>query len=229
MYCADLRWRVVWASKIENEYVPEVAKRLFVSERFCFKVLACFAAHGDVFEPRKRGGGRRAITPSQANALVLLLLDTPETCIKEIYDTFCADHGLSVHYSTVLRAVHAAGFSRKFLRGFSAKRDAAAARRFKAMLVEKFEPEQLFFLDETSKDARMYNRTFGWALRGRTPLYSTGRITRGDRRSALCGMDINGFVGWYIIKGTFRREQFIEAVKRTVIPHIEPFPGPRYS
>ena len=50
---------------------------------------------------------------------------------------------------------------------------------------------------------------------------------RGQRCSALCGFDIEGFVGWYITKGTFDSERFVEGVKQTVIPYIEPFPGKR--
>lgn len=47
------------------------------------------------------------------------------------------------------------------------------------------------------------------------------------RRSALCGFDVKGFVDWYITTGTFKRECFLEAVKTTVIPHMNPFPGKR--
>ena len=228
MYSLDLRWRIVWARWIEHDTIKDTAERLFVSESLCYRVLSCYRKYNDVVRPGFGLRTRRTIiTPTQAEALLTLMLDTPESGINEVYQEFCADHGLDVHYSTVLRAVHAAGFTRKFLRGFSAKRDAAAALRFKAMLVSTFEPKQLFFLDETSKDRRMYNRTFGWSLRGRTPISSCGFKTRGDRCSALCGMDIEGFVGWYIIRGTFKRAEFLEAVKQTVIPYIEPFPGKR--
>ena len=157
------------------------------------------------------------MTPALDRELVELVLDSPEHSAKEHYDHFCTAHGLDMHYSTLLRALHRLKLSRKRLRGFARARDEAAARRFKAMIVSTYQPEQLFFLDETAKDPRALNRGWGWALRGKTPLDPTGFVGRGGRVSALCGFDVKGFVDWYIIDGTFNAAKFLDAFEQTVV------------
>jgi len=160
------------------------------------------------------------MTPELDRALVDLVIDTPESTAKEHYEAFCAMHNLDIHYSTICKSLHRLGFSCKRLRGYARERDERAALKFKAYIVSTFSPEQLFFLDETAKDPRAINRNFGWAMRGKTPMHSSGMIGRGRRHSALCGFDVKGFVNWYITKGTFNRTRFLDAFKATVVSAV---------
>ena len=227
-YSVDLRWRIIWMTWLEERSAPYIAKTLYISKATVRRVRRCFEQHQDVVEPHdSRFRGRLLVDPELDRILMKMLLDEPEGTMLEAYAKFCTETGMDVHYSTVLRAAKRLGFTRGALRGFAAARDAEAALEFKAMIVSRYLPEQLMFIDETAKDPRDMNRTFGWALRGRTPMASKGMLPRGLRRSALCGLDIKGFVNWYIITGTFKKVQFLEAVRTTVLPHMEPFPGKR--
>ena len=90
--------------------------------------------------------------------LLGILLDSPEDMLKEHHASFCAKTGLEPHISTFCRAVRRLGFSRQQLHGFARARDEAAAGAFKRYILCRFTKEQLFFIDETSKDNRVLKR-----------------------------------------------------------------------
>ena len=250
----DLLWRIVWKYDLDGLKPNTIAKDLRVCRRKVYSTLRDWKTsnYTDVKLNRTRYGSGRAppMLERHAETLLKILLEHPEGLITEATERFRDETGLNVHYSTILRAARQLGYSRKKLRRFARKRDAEAALEFKAFLVAHFDPEQLFFLDETAKDRRAMFRDYGWALRGTTPIDRRMGAGRGPRVSSLCGFDIKGFVNWYTIEGTFNRDAFIEAVKATVVrpachmhvvarcmsdghshlaqlPHIKPFPGKR--
>ena len=250
---ADLRWRVIWLTQLRNYSAKKIARVLSISCRTVCRIRSCFRRTEEVLEHGQAARRPRVLTPELDRALVDLVIDTPESTAKEHYESFCAAHNLDVHYSTICRALARLGYTCKTLRGYCRSRDEQAALRFKAYIVSTFSPKQLFFLDETAKDPRALNRRFGWAMRGATPIHSCGMIGRGQRHSALCGFDVKGFVNWYITTGTFNKERFLDAFKRSVVsaayqchpccprccrdsptpfrrsqlPHTKPFPGKR--
>ena len=250
---ADLRWRVIWLTQLRNYSGKKIGRVLSISYRTVRRIRSCFRRTGEVLELGQAARRPRVLTPELDRALVELVIDSPESTAKEHYESFCAAHNLDVHYSTICRALARLGYTCKTLRGYCRSRDEQAALRFKAYIVSTFSPKQLFFLDETAKDPRALNRRFGWAMRGATPIHSCGMIGRGQRHSALCGFDVKGFVNWYITTGTFNKERFLDAFKRSVVsavyqchpccprccrdsptpfrrsqlPHTKPFPGKR--
>ena len=224
MLSVDIRWGIVLTVLVDGLSAEKVRKRfkklnIVFSLATVRRVLACYRDHNDVVKPTgpRRRLGAPAIDPNIDQKILDIFIEEPESTAMEAYNLLCEEHGLSSHYSTFCKAMHRLGFTHKMLRGYSQKRDAAAALAFKAQIVGQYSAEQLIFLDETSKDARALNRTLGWALRGITPIHSLGKVGRGSRRSALCTFDVKGFVDWYIIKGTFNRNRFLEAVKETVV------------
>ena len=217
---ADLRWRVIWLTQLRNYSAKKIARVLSISCRTVCRIRSCFRRTEEVLEHGQAARRPRVLTPELDRALVDLVIDTPESTAKEHYESFCAAHNLDVHYSTICRALARLGYTCKTLRGYCRSRDEQAALRFKAYIVSTFSPKQLFFLDETAKDPRALNRRFGWAMRGATPIHSCGMIGRGQRHSALCGFDVKGFVNWYITTGTFNKERFLDAFKRSVVSAV---------
>ena len=230
MISEEVRWAIVLTTLLDGLSAEGIRKRLKrlhikLSLSSVRRVLACYKEHNDVVKPT--GPRRRlrapAIDPTIDQKILDIFIEEPEGTAMEAYCQLCEEHGLTSHYSTFCKAMHRLGFSHKLLRGYSQKRDADAALAFKAEIVGNYSAEQLIFLDETSKDARALNRSFGWALRGVTPVHSVGKVGRGSRRSALCTFDVKGFVDWYIIKGTFNRNRFLEAIKETVVRCLAAF------
>ena len=218
---ADLRWRVIWLRTIDGWSVKRIAKRMRISDdlksgmRSVARYLAIFKRHGEVEKP-KADAPACGLSEEVAAQLMELIIDTPEGTMLEHFEVLCRQHGLAIHYSTVCKAAHALGFSRKRLRGFAVNRSEQAARRFKR-LIQTYDAKQLFFLDETAKDPRDLNRGWGWSILGRKPLHSEGFIGRGTRRSTLAGLDVKGFVNWFTVTGTFNRQRFLDAMRRVVV------------
>jgi len=77
----------------------------------------------------------------------------------------------------------------------------------------------MLVVDETSKDSRALRRSFGYAVRGRdhVPIGRSGLLPRGERVSALCSFDVNGFVAWHYENGTYNRPGFLAAAQKVVV------------
>ena len=182
-----LRWRVVWAITCDGYTAEQLANTpLRVSCSTARRIMACFEEHDDVFPPgdnRARPCGSQTMTLADDWTLIKLLVDSPESMLKELFADFCRQTGCLMHRSTFCRAVKRVGFSRKKvlvpalppepstctsatcacpsqLKMFAQKRDEQASRRFLAFVLGELEVDQLFFLDETAADERSLRRCF---------------------------------------------------------------------
>jgi len=86
-------------------------------------------------------------------------------------------------------------------------------------------PDQLVFVDETSKDARQSMRKYARSFKG-TPAVVNLPNGRGKRISALACITTKGFRGFFAKEGTFDRLNFHEGFISAVIPHLNPWPLP---
>lgn len=87
-------------------------------------------------------------------------------------------------------------------------------------------PEQLLFLDETSKNGVDSMRRYAWSERG-TKAIAQVPFKRGSRVSILAACDVRGFVAWETTRGTFSRKRFHRAFVRQIVRHLNPWPLPR--
>jgi hypothetical protein len=87
-------------------------------------------------------------------------------------------------------------------------------------------PEQLIFIDETSKDGRDCLRRHGWS-RINQPAVVHQPFQRGCRVSALAAFDTSGFFAWACTDGTFTRQKFHDVFIKHICPHLQPWPMPR--
>ena len=87
-------------------------------------------------------------------------------------------------------------------------------------------PEQLVFIDETSKDGRDAFRRYARSKRG-TKAVVRLPFSRGKRVSVLAALDHKGFMSWKCTEGTFTRNKFHEAFSEKIVPHLNPWPLPR--
>ena len=87
-------------------------------------------------------------------------------------------------------------------------------------------PEQLIFLDETSKDGRDAFRRFARSKRGTKAVVKLP-FSRGKRVSVLAALDCSGFVAWKCVEGTYTRRVFQNAFSEKIIPLLNPWPLPR--
>jgi len=86
-------------------------------------------------------------------------------------------------------------------------------------------PEQLVFIDETSKDGRDAFRRYA---RSRKGTKATVRLpfSRGNHVSVVATLGTKGFISWKATEGTFTRNNFYDAFYESVVPFLNPWPLP---
>jgi DDE superfamily endonuclease len=86
--------------------------------------------------------------------------------------------------------------------------------------------EQVMFLDESAANERTCDHKYGWAPVG-VKAEVEELCSRSRRWSILPLYTEDGFVAWDIIHGSYTAESFNEFICNYVIPHTNPFLGPR--
>jgi transposase len=109
----DLRKRIVARWKQGGISVDELADAFMVGRASVSRLVRLQRETGSV-EPRGHGGGRpRKIDDAGRAHLRALVEQHPDWTTYELTDAYLAWSSVKVHRSTVLRALHAQGFTRK--------------------------------------------------------------------------------------------------------------------
>ncbi|KAF0707455.1 hypothetical protein AaE_013592, partial [Aphanomyces astaci] len=87
-------------------------------------------------------------------------------------------------------------------------------------------PDQLVFVDETSKDGRDSIRKYAWSKRNKKAIVELP-FSRGQRVSALAAFTTSGFLAWDYVDGTFDRAVFHDVMVKKILPYLNPWPLPR--
>ncbi|KAF8235920.1 hypothetical protein L208DRAFT_1253972 [Tricholoma matsutake] len=88
----------------------------------------------------------------------------------------------------------------------------------------QYQPEQLGFLDEVSKDERTSARRRGRSMKGFRAV-KKGVFVRGRRFSAEGLLTVDGMVSNTVVEGSMTRARFLEYLEHSVLPLCTPFPG----
>lgn len=226
-YGSDLRWRIVylltWGYEGRRLEAADVRERLgapYICVNTIKAILRRFVETGDV----ETWQGRRAapphnlkMTPDRELELVQIVADSPSSTLNEHHAAWETATGEKVHVSTICRVLRNYGFTRKRLRHLALQRDQVAANKWWVDFT-RYDMGKVIFLDETSKDNRAVRRSFGYALRGRTPSAASAfENIHGTRISALCAFTLNGFEDWRLTDGTFDTERFEAAIQELLI------------
>ncbi|KAJ8578499.1 hypothetical protein ON010_g706 [Phytophthora cinnamomi] len=87
-------------------------------------------------------------------------------------------------------------------------------------------PEQLVFVDETSKNGLDSMRRYAWSARGSRAVVRVP-FSRGKRVNILAACDVSGFLLWNCTRVTYTRVEFDRAFMQEVVPKLNPWPLPR--
>ena len=202
-------------------------------------------------------GSKKMTYEQDMKLLELVTIMDDRSMLNEIALNFADATGTDVHISTICRAMRRLGFTRKKARrrtthhassgrepprcplpnfappvatqlhNLAIQCDELRACQFYNWIMTNCAAHQLLFIDETSKDHRALNRSYGYALRGMKPRSNLGNFSRGDRWSFLAAFDLHGFVDYYAISGTFKSDDFLDGAEVAILPHVTPWPGPR--
>ena len=131
-----------------------------------FRALNLWPATGDVVSHTTGIHGRlRGLNYDEVQYLLLQIEQNPDYFLDELLDLLEKNRFILLHYVTIHRALEVAGASHKQLKRIAMERNEPLRADFIGRMA-KYEPEELGFLDETSKDERTLIRRYGRARKG---------------------------------------------------------------
>ena len=134
------------------------------SRQTWFRILRLWRETGDVVPEKLSLRGRlRNLDQEDFHYLLMLIRDNPDYFLDELLDT---NHFISVHYTTIFYELLCLNVSRKKLKKVGLERNEELRADFIAWMA-KYDPEELGFLDEMSKDERSIGRCYGRSQKNR--------------------------------------------------------------
>jgi len=109
-----------------------------------------------------------------------------------------------VHYTTVFHELKQAVMSHKKLKWIAIEHNEPWQADFVCRMAQ-YKPEELGFLDETSKDEWTTRRIHGWSKKGRHTQKKQVFI-RGRRVSTEALLTLNGIVAGTVVEGSMTRQ-----------------------
>ena len=228
MYSEDLRWRAIVLLYIYHLNRLEVSTVLGPSQDTISRWYQNFDRTGNVDGIRHQR--RRQVPESILHFIDQYAKDHPCFLIEELQDairTFDPTF-TSTSTSTICRILRLdLNLTRKIL----TKRVRHARPQEMLLYYKKLQPwycypDQLIFMDETSKDGRSALRKYAWSRRGE-PAIVILPAGRWQRVSVLASFASNGFIAWEAIEGTYDRKTFHDLFQNVVLPYLNPWPLPR--
>lgn len=228
-YSTDLRWRAVVLYYCYGIPLSSISLLLGPTVSTIKRWLSMFQSKGNV-EPEARTRQDSRWPEHVLDHIKSYIEDMPCFLLEELQcelkERFPMLQNVSI--SSICRALK---FDLKQSRKVLSKRAREATfedTRVYEMILSQYyhNPDQLVFVDETSKDSRDMARRQGWSDIG-TECVVTLSFERGKRASALAALDVNGFFSWHHTEGTYDRLLFHKIMVEKIIPYMNHYPLPR--
>jgi transposase len=206
----------------ERELLPlhTILDCLDFSRRTFFRILKLWHETGDVIAHTTGIRGRlRTLDYNDVEYLLRLIDQNPDYFLDELLYLLKTNRFISVHYVTIHRALERAGISHKKLKKVAAERNERLRADFIGRMA-KYDPGELGFLDETSKDERTPTRAFGWAKKGRRAT-KAAKFVRGRRLSTEALLTLDGIVACTVVEGSMTKALFLEYLEHNVVSVLE--------
>lgn len=181
-----------------------------------FRICKLWCTTGDVIRPRSCNRGRpRLLHFDDLQYLLRLIQHRPDWFLDEFLSLLKTNRFISVHYTTIHRELERLGMSTKRLKVIAVERKEPLRNDFLRRMAN-YTPEQLGFLDETSKNEKTIARRNGRAKIGqraemRQPFVCSVCL------SAEGLLTINGIIVSRVVEGSMKRVQFIDFLEHEVV------------
>ena len=128
------------------------------SRRTFYCILKLWQTTGNVVTNRPEQRGQvRGLNSDDVQYLLHLIRDNPDYFLDELLCLLKTNRFISVHYTTIHQELSRMGVSRKRLQHIALERNEPLRAQFIARMAQ-FDPEELGFIDEVSKDERTVGR-----------------------------------------------------------------------
>lgn len=229
MYSDDFRWRIVFLVHVYGMNTQYISDIFGPKVRSIQRWYGLFLKQGTVDEKRTKSQSSR--WPSDVICAVQKYVNGhPTFYLEELQDflrgTFPTLRNVSL--STICRALHFdMNMTRKILTKAARECVPQEIENYRAKLAAIYSfPEQMLFIDETSKDGRHAYRRYAWSKRNTKAIVKLP-FARGNRLSILAALDYQGYVAWHTTQGTYSRNSFHTAFAEKILPLLNSWPLPR--
>ena len=208
---------------LQKKTMEEISRELYVSIRSIERYLFLFYSTEDVSAKCQRHGPLPQMSEFEEITILEMLLSKPNMYLREVQDELAQITGSWYDCATICRTVKRLGMTRQKMRLVAVQRCDAQRARFISEIME-FNPKTLLFLDEAGSTRRNAIRTYGYGLKGMTPV--THKFTvYGKRLSAIGILTYRGMEDVYIVEGNVNSDIFINFIQRCLLPILHPFDG----
>ena len=206
---------------LQKKTTEEISRELYVSIRSIERYLFLFYSTEDVSAKCQRHGPLPQMSEFEEITILEMLLSKPNMYLREVQDELAQITGSWYDCATICRTVKRLGMTRQKMRLVAVQRCDAQRARFISEIME-FNPKTLLFLDEAGSTRRNAIRTYGYGLKGMTPV--THKFTvYGKRLSAIGILTYRGMEDVYIVEGNVNSDIFINFIQRCLLPILHPF------
>lgn len=196
--------------------LEQILECVGISESTFWRVCKLWRETGDVVRHNYGAAGRpRALHFDDVNYLVRLIHHRPDWFLDELLDLLDHNRFISVHYTTIYRELARAGMSLKKLKKIARERNEDRRADFIRRMAQ-YEPEELGFIDETSKDERTTARHFGRSQKGQRAAKKEVFV-RGHRVSGLGLLTVDGMIAIAVVEGSFTTPKYRVFLEEEVV------------
>jgi transposase len=186
------------------------------SRRTWFRILKLWRETGDVVSETQSLSGRlRTLEYGDIRYLQYLIEDNPDYFLDELLHLLKTNRFISLHFTTVFRELQRARVSHKKLQRIARERDEARRTDFIRRMAQ-YDPEELGFIDEVSRDERSIGRHYGWSKRARRAKKEQPFV-RGRRTSTVGVLTLDGFVAGTAVEGSLTKNIMLEWLEFNVV------------
>lgn len=180
------------------------------------RVLAIWQETGDVVRPSYgRKGRQRNLNFTDVQYLCRLVNQRPDWFLDELLELLDTNRFISVHYTTIHRELERAGMSRKKLKRIAAERNELLRSDFIRRMAD-YTPDQLIFIDETSKDEQTLQRRYGRSKKGKRAV-RRAVFVRGRRVTGVGALSLDGMISADVVEGYLTRETYLRWLEDDVV------------
>lgn len=150
--------------------------------------------------------------------LLQLVQQNPDYFLDELLHLLSTNQFISVHYTTIHRKLEQAGMSCKKLKQIAKERNELARAEFIARMAQ-YSPDEIGFIDETSKDERTTGRRYGRSAKG-TCAEKKQVFVQEQRTSTEALLTLDGIAAVTVVEGSMTKDLFLEWLEFTVVSSV---------
>ena len=190
------------------------------SESTFYRILKLWRETGDVVHPSRGLQGRlRTLDHDDVQYLLCLIQENPDYFLDELLHLLKTNRFISVHYTTIYLELKRQGVSLKKLKRVAKERSEELRADFIGRMAQ-YSPDELGFIDETSKDEKTICRRYGRSRKG--TLAAKRQVFIRGRRTTITGLlSMDGLVAGTVVEGSMTKAMFMEFLEFTMVRTVK--------